>query len=125
MEEVSKLVDPLFGSMGSGHPLFCRFLFQSAATHFICSRPVRAVFSLQRILAQILVFSHLRHKVCLNSCAELCANGDAGDSLILVSKGSNAFLQGKEMCTAKFKQGRDAAKCNIATLNLALFFVSL
>ena len=75
--------------------------------------------------AKILVLSHLRHKVSINSCAELCANGDAGDSLILVSKGSNAFLQGKEMCTAKFIQGRDAVNCNIETLILPLCFDSL
>lgn len=76
-------------------------------------------------LAKILVLSHLRHKVSINSCAELCANGDAGDYLILVSKGSNAFLQGKEMCTAKFIQGRDAVNCNIETLILPLCFDSL
>ena len=60
----------------------------------------------------------------INSCAELCANGDAGDSLILVSKGSNAFLQGKEMCTAKFIQGRDAVNCNIETL-IGNYFVNI
>lgn len=125
MEEVSKLVDPLFGPMDSAHPFTWHLLFQPVAIHFTCSHLVHASLSLRENLAKILVLSHLRHKVSLNSCAELCSNGDAGDCLMLVSKGSNAFLQGKEMCTAKFIQGRDAVNCNFETLIFALYSDSL
>lgn len=41
----------------------------------------------------------LRQKLALNKCADLVFNGNTGDTLYLVSKSSNQFLQHKEMQT--------------------------